>query len=87
MVEFIQPLDLEQIFVNAFAGSLEVFIFVTFILIAALAARFRMPNLITLVMFSLFGIFLSAYISGVYAFIVIIAGIVVFYSIGRIIKF
>lgn len=40
-----QPLDLEYWFVNVFAGSFDIFLFLLVILIAGLAAKFRMSNL------------------------------------------
>ena len=83
MSDFIQPLDLEQIFVNLFAGSWNIFIFISIIMIAALAARFRMPNLIALSMFGIFAVFFANYLGGLYAFSVIITGLVIFYIVSR----
>lgn len=83
---FIEPLDLQYLLINTFAGTTEIFMFVSVLVIAILAGRFRMPNLLVLVMFALFTIFLSAYINGLYAFTVIITGLAVFYSLGRIWK-
>ena len=83
---FIEPLDLQYILVNTFAGTVNIFIFISMLVIAVLAGRFRMPNIIVLTMFGLFAIFLASYINGLYAFVVIITGLVTFYSIGRLIK-
>lgn len=83
---FIEPLNLQYILVNTFAGSMNIFIFIAVIVIAALAGKFRMPNIIFLVSIGLFAIFLSSYINGLYAFVIIITGLVTFYSLGRLIK-
>jgi len=46
----VRPLDLQTIFVNYFAGSMVVFVFITFVLMLYLSARYRMPNSALLVM-------------------------------------
>lgn len=83
---FINPLDLQELLVNTFAGSLTIFIFIMIIIIATLAARFKMPNIIALIMFGLFAVFLLNYSNGLFAFVIIITGIVMFYGIGKVIK-
>jgi len=83
MSDFIQPLDLEQILVNLFAGSWNIFIFLSIITIGVLAARFRMPNLIFLAMLGIFSVFLSQYLGGLYAMVIIITGMLIFYIVGR----
>lgn len=85
MVNFIQPLDLHTLLVNLLAGSDTIFIFLALIFIAALSARFRMPNVIFLVMFSVFTIFMANYFPGLYAFSIIIVGMIVIYNLGRIV--
>jgi len=83
---FIYPLDLGKILINTLSGSLNIFIFLAFIFIASMGAMFRMPNLVLGAMFALFGIFLSNYVGGIYAFVIIISGLIIFYAMGRIIK-
>lgn len=83
---FIFPLDLQKIFVNTFAGNFEIFIFISFIAIAALAARFRMPNIIVGIIFALFAIFMASYFQGIFFIAVLLSGIAVFYGIGSLIK-
>ena len=67
--DFIQPLDLESIFVNHLAG------------------RFRMNNTIAGIMFVLFGVMMSAFMPDMYFLALLLAGMAVFYGIGRIIKY
>ena len=55
----IEPLDLQTIFVNYFAGSMDIFFFIALIFFAYLAARFRMPNSIFLVMMGLFVVLMA----------------------------
>ena len=84
---FINPLDLEYILINTFAGSYYIFLFFMMIVIGALAARFKMPNFIALTMFVLFALIIdNENTSGLYVFSVIFTGLVSFYAISRIVK-
>lgn len=86
MVGFIAPLDFEQIFVITLAGSPEIFSFLMIILIFSLAAYFRMPNEIALMLFGLFGVIMASYLGAIYILIILIGGLAVFYGISKIIK-
>lgn len=81
---FHNPLDLEYWLINVFAGSVDIFVFLSFIAISGLAAYFRMPNMVTAIMFVIFGIFMSSYIGGLYLVLVLLSGLVTFYSISKI---
>jgi len=83
---WIEPLNLECLLVNTFTGSIELFIFIMLIFIAGLGAYFRMMNYTILIMFGLFAIFMSHYMSGIYFLAVLIAGLVVSFGIGKIVK-
>ena len=83
---FIEPLNLECWLINIFAGSIEIFIFFAFIVLSGLAARFRMPNLVMFVLMGLFGILMSTYFRGIFVLIVLIGGMISFWSISNIIK-
>lgn len=48
------PLDLQELLVNKVAGSTDIFIFLIFIVIAALAARFKMPGGAVVIVFLMF---------------------------------
>ena len=80
---FINPLDLEQIFVGTFSGSWMIFFFVMFIAIAFIAAKFRMSNTNMLIMFGLFAIFMAAWAKWLYVVGLIIIGLVAFLIIAK----
>ena len=83
---WINPLDLQTLFVNTFAGSMDLFMILAFFAVASLAALFRMPNAIALTMFALFGVIMAVYSPDFYFLVILFAGIAIFYGIGRYIK-
>lgn len=83
---FIQPLNLQCMLVNVFAGSMEIFIFLALITIAGLGAYFKMLNSTLLIMFAVFGIVMAQYLQGVYFLVVLIGGLVAAYSLSKIVK-
>ena len=83
---FISPLDLECIFVNTFAGTMEIFTFIALIFIAAVGASFRMLSVSLLIMFALFAMLMARYLNGLYFLAVLIAGLIGFMAINRIVK-
>jgi len=83
---WVEPLNLECILVNTLAGSMEIFVFLALIFIAMVGARFRMINMTLLIMFGLFGVLMAQYMSGIYFLTIMIAGLVIAFGIGRIIK-
>lgn len=84
-MSMIEPLDFETIFVNLFAGSPEIFAFFSMIFIAGLAAYFKMSNYLTMIMFVLFAIVMSFYLSGLYVLVVLISALATYYGLSRII--
>lgn len=86
MTNFVEPLDLRTILVNYFAGNVDIFSFISVIALAALAAYFKMPDMIFLIMLGLFVVFMAAYMPGLYLLVVLGTGLLVFYSISQIIK-
>ena len=87
MTSWVQPLDLQTIFVNYLSGTWEIFSFIAILVIAALAATFRMPNQIYALILVLAGILLYGWIGGgFYIIIVLLVGIAVFWAISRIVK-
>ena len=83
---WINPLDLQLLFVNTFAGSMELFMIIAFFAVAIIAAFFRMPNSIALTMFALFGVIMAAYSQDFYFLIILFAGIAIFFGISNYIK-
>jgi len=82
----IEPLDLKTILVNTLSGNIAIFGFISFIFIAGMAAYFKMPNIIAMAMFLLFIVLLGPYLEGIYALAILLAGIITFWSVSRIIK-
>lgn len=80
---FVNPLDLEQIFVGTFSGSWMIFFFVMFIVIAFLAARFRMSGVNTLLMFGLFAIIMAAWAKWMYIAALILISIAAYIIIAK----
>jgi len=74
------------LFVNTFAGNMQLFMIIAFLGIAGLAAFFRMPNAIALTMFALFGVMMASYSTDFYFLVVLFAGLAIFYGIGSYIK-
>lgn len=57
---FIYPLDLDCIFVNTFAGSPLIFMFISYIAIAALSAFFKFSGAVLLGLILLFTLIVNA---------------------------
>ncbi len=85
-MSWINPLDLQLLFVNTFAGDMQIFMIIAFFAVAVIAAMFRMPNAIALTMFALFGVFMAVYSTDFYFLVILFAGLAIFYGIGSYIK-
>lgn len=83
---FIEPLNMQCILFNTFAGSVDIFIFIALVAIASLGAYFRMLNGTILIMFALFGLAMAQYSTGLYFLTILILGLVVSVWIGNIVK-
>ena len=83
---FIEPLELRYWLVNTLSGSIDVFTFLVMIIIASLAARFRMNGFLTLLVLVLFAVMLSAYVKGLYLLAIIVVSMVVFVGLSRFTK-
>lgn len=59
---FIEPLDLECLFINTFAETVSIFIGIAFLFFASLAAYFRMPNTIFFGLMIILLVILSAFV-------------------------
>jgi len=86
MATFHEPLEMRYWLVNTLSGSIEIFIFLSFIFISAMAAKFRMNSTITLVSMVLFSTLMSNYFGGIYMLMLIIVGMITFISISRVVK-
>ena len=83
---FIEPLDLRCILINLFAGSMEIFIFISMIFIAIMGARFRMLNTTLLIMYALFAVLMANFMQGYLFLVVLVIGLVVSVTIGWVVK-
>ena len=83
---FIEPGNLECLLVNTFAGTMDIFVFVSLIAIAVIGASFRMINTTMLIIFALFAIIMAQYMSGIYFLVVLIIGLFVSFAVGRLVK-
>jgi len=81
----IEPFDFKKIFMITLAGSPEIFAFISLIFLAGLSAYFNMPSFVFLILVGLFGVVMSAYVGGLYLLIILIAGLLAFYGIKKII--
>ncbi len=53
-IGYIEPFDLEMIFINIFGGSYTTFIAICLLFISIMAAKWRMPNVVLLSSMMLF---------------------------------
>jgi len=83
---FVEGLDLRYWLINTLSGSIEIFSFLAMIIIAGLAARFRMNGFLTVLMLGLFAIMLSQYMAGVYILVILITSLIVFVGFSRFAK-
>ena len=79
----IDPFDFERIFVSILSGSPDIFTFLFIVLVSGLGAYFKMDDKIMMIMYLIFGIVMSTYIGAIYVLIILIVGIITFYSIGK----
>lgn len=86
IMNLIQPLQLDVIFENYLAGSAEIFFFLIMIVLVYLAARFKMPNQITLILMALFVIIMAPWFPLFYGFIILIIGLLFYFVLSKMIK-
>jgi len=85
-MSWIEPLALQTWFVNVLSGTPEIFIILAMIIISSAAARFNMPNSITLAMIVIFIVMVNFYIEvgGIFLLVIFLVGIFTFFSVKRI---
>jgi len=81
---FIEPLNLQCVLVNMFAGNTEIFLFIALLIVSAIAARFKMRNGTGLLMLVVFAMFFSQMVGGLYFIIITLGDIIAFLSIKKI---
>ena len=83
---FIEPLNLECWILNVFSGgSAMIFLFVAVIIIAMVAARFRMKNEVAALMLAVFGILFGVYLPGIMVLIILLGGLFAFTIMKRLV--
>lgn len=76
---FIEPLNLQCLLQNVFAGSSLIFTIIMTLFISVLAGRFKMPNYVFLASLALYGVIMSLYITQeIYLLIILLVGLGVF---------
>ena len=84
---WVDPLNLEEIIVQIFAGSGTYFGIIALFVITGMAGYFRMNGITLAFMMGVFLLMFSGYIpASLVVFITIIAGLIIGYSVGRIVK-
>ena len=83
VLEFINLLDLQRVFLFGFAGSTNIFIFLAIIAISALAGMFIMNGGVFAGCLVLFLILMNQYVGGLYILALILVGTIGGYLVGR----
>ena len=77
------PLDIESIFFNDLAGDMNIFLFLSLFIVAFAIGKFNLPSKIAYPVFALFAVVTATVSQSFYFLVIILAGMAVFYSIGR----
>ena len=82
----IGPFDLRRIFVVDLAGTPEIFSFVAILLISFAMGKFGFTGKLALPLFALFVVIMAAYLRPLYVLVILIAGIVTYFAVSRMVK-
>jgi len=77
---FVEPLNLECILINIFAGTVDIFLFISFIVLASVMGKFKMRNETAMLLFAIFAILFASYMPGLYVLVIILGGMIIFFS-------
>lgn len=83
---FVEVFDLENLFLVTFAGSGDIFAFLSIMFISTLAATFRMPTVAYGFSLVLFMLIFFNYLGGLAILMLIITGFVTYTLIARLIR-
>lgn len=86
MASWFEPLDLWQLLVNSLAGSVGIFFFLAFAFIAGLAAYFRMPNGVFIVMLVLFSVIMAPFVPSMWLLVLLLVIMVVGWQLVKIFR-
>jgi hypothetical protein len=87
MAVYLAPFALDNLFVNVLAGNWNIFIFLALILISAGAGLFRMPDRVYLSFVVLFGVFMAVHLGGLYALMLVLVGLGIYYGLAKLVKY
>jgi len=81
---FIEPLDIEYLFVNTFSGNLTIFTLIMVMVITYMCAKFKMENISFMIMLALFaGIMLAVGDSALIILMILVLSPILFWIIRR----
>lgn len=83
---WVEPLNLQYWLVNTLAESLDIFIFVAFIVLAMMSAKFRMPNYVFMSMLTLLIVILNYFyegLGGIYLLAIFLIGLFTYFSLAK----
>ena len=80
-----EPLNLQYWLINTLSESVEIFVFLAFIAIAVLSAKFKMPNYIFMIMFVLFIVIVNHFLElgAIYILTILLVGMITFYALSK----
>lgn len=82
----VAPFNLENLLVFTFAGSWIMFVLIMIVLIAIMSAKFKMNNLTFGMILSLFAVMVGAKAGWFLFLVVLLGGLLIYYSIGRLVR-
>lgn len=83
---FTLPLNLEYWFINGLSGSLVIFLAIALVVIAGMAARFRMTNGVLLATLALFAVMFSTYLGGGVVLVILLTGLIGGWVVSRFVR-
>lgn len=78
------PLDIDTILLLDLAGSESIFIYICLFILAFAMGKFNLPTKIIFPIFALFSVIMATVSNSFFVLVIILIGMSVFYSIGRI---
>ncbi len=86
MTAYPQPLDLYTLFVNYFAGSMEIFFFCALLFFGYYALKLKMNQFLFIALMGVFILLMANWYNGLYALLIIGIALLVYNIISKIIK-
>lgn len=80
---FVEPLNLECLLINIFAGNATIFLFLGIIIIAAVAARLQMRDEVVIFSLGLYAFIVAQYERGFVLLFILLVGIISYAAFRR----